>query len=74
MQVVFWWFIAKCQPCVVNLQVQYTHFGYSFAFDASTLWNALLDGVQTAPFVVMFRRRLKTYLYNKVYPKGIYSF
>ena len=36
--------------------------GYSFAFDATTLWNAPSDDIRAATSVVTFRRRFKTYL------------
>ena len=40
-------------------------FGYSFAFDALTVSNALLDDIR-APFsLASFRKQLKTYLYIK---------
>ena len=42
----------------------------------SMLWNALPDDVRAAPSVATFRRRVKTYLYNKAYPPyphSIYS-
>ena len=57
--------VPKFQPSVHKSSKQ---FGYSFAFDAPTLWNALPDDIQAALSVATFRRRLKTYLYNKAYP------
>ena len=44
------------------------HFGYSFAFDAASLWNAFLDEIPVSPSVASFRKQLRTYLYKKVYP------
>jgi len=32
------------------------------------IWNELLENVATAPSLVIFRRRLKTYLFQKSYP------
>ena len=43
-------------------------FGYSFAFDAHTVWNAIPDEIRASPSLVSFRKQLKTYLYTKAYP------
>ena len=42
--------------------------GYSFAFDAPTLWNALPDNIRAAPPLATFRNRLKTYLLQQGVP------
>ena len=57
--------VPKFHPSVHKSSKQ---FGYSFAFDAPTLWNALPDNIRAAPSLATFRNRLKTYLYNKAYP------
>ena len=43
-------------------------FGNSFAFDASSIWNALPDEIRASPSRASFRKQLKTYLYTKAYP------
>ena len=57
--------VRKFQPSVHKSSKQ---FGYSFEFDAPTLWNAIPNDIRTAPSLGTFRNRLKTYLYNKAYP------
>ena len=42
-------------------------FGYSFTFDAGTVWNALPDEIRASPSLVSFRKQLKTYLYTNAY-------
>ena len=44
------------------------HLGHSFAFDAPTVRNDLLDEVHSAPTLACFRKRLKSYLFNKAFP------
>ena len=44
------------------------HFGHSFAFDALTLWNNLPDDVRSAPTLACFRKKLKSYLFDKTFP------
>ena len=56
--------VPKFQPSVYKSSKQ----SYSFAFDAPTLRNALPDDIRAAPSLGTFRKRLKTYLYNKAYP------
>ena len=41
-------------------------FSFSFAFDASTIWNALPDVIRVSTSLASFRKRLKTY--TKAYP------
>ena len=43
-------------------------FGYSFALDAPTVWNALPDEIRGSPTLASFKRQLKTYLTTKAYP------
>ena len=57
--------IPKFQPSVHKSVKQ---FGYSFAFDAPTVWNALPGEICASPSLASFRKRLKTYLYTKAYP------
>ena len=51
----------------ISTQIQ-NHFGYSFAFDAPTLWNDLPDDVRSAPTLACFRKKLKSYLFDKAFP------
>ena len=58
---------------VISLHLQNSHksvkqFGYSFNFDAPTVWNALPDEIRAPPSLASFRKQVKTYLYTKVYP------
>ena len=57
--------IPKFQPSVHKSVKQ---FGCSFAFDATTVWNALPEEICVSPSLASFRKRLKTYLYTKAYP------
>ena len=57
--------IPKFQPSVHKSVKQ---FGYSFAFDAATVSNALPEEIRASPSLASFRKRLKTYLYTKTYP------
>ena len=43
-------------------------FGFSFAFDAPTVWNSLPEDIRASPTIASFRQKLKTYLYTKAYP------
>ena len=43
-------------------------FGYSFAFDAPTVWNARPEEIRSSPSLASFRKQLKTYLYTKAHP------
>ena len=43
-------------------------FGFSFAFDAPTVWNSLPEDIRASPTIASFRTKLKTYLYAKAYP------
>ena len=57
--------ILKFQPSVHKSVKQ---FGYSFAFDAPSVWNALPEEIHASPSLASFRKCLKTYLYTKAYP------
>ena len=43
------------------------HFGHSFAFDTSKIWNELPNDMRCTTSVASFRKRLKTYLFAKAY-------
>ena len=43
-------------------------FGFSFPFDAPTVWNSLPEDIRASPTIASFRKKLKTYLYAKAYP------
>ena len=43
-------------------------FGFSFAFDAPTVWNSHPADIRASPTIASFRTKLKTYLYAKAYP------
>ena len=43
-------------------------FGFSFTFDAPTVWNSLPEDIRASPTIASFRKKLKTYLYAKAYP------
>ena len=43
-------------------------FGFSFTFDAPTVWNSLPEDIRASPTIASFRTKLKTYLYVKAYP------
>ena len=53
--------IPKCYP---SNQKSVKQFGYSFVFDAPTVWNALPDEIHSCPSLASFRKQLKTYLYT----------
>ena len=44
------------------------HFGHSFAFNAPTPWNELPDDVRSAPTLTCFRKKLRSYLFDKAFP------
>ena len=43
-------------------------FGFSFTFDAPTVWNSLPEDIRASPTIASFRKTLKTYLYTKACP------
>ena len=57
--------VPKFQPTIHKSTKQ---FGFSFAFDAPTVWNLLPEDIHASPTIASFRRKLKTYLYTKAYP------
>ena len=57
--------VPKFQPTIHKSTKQ---FGFSFAFDAPTVWNSLPEDIGASPTIASFRKMLKTYLYAKAYP------
>ena len=57
--------VPKFQPKIHKSTEQ---FGFSFAFDAPTVWNSLPEDIRASPIIASFRTKLKTYLYAKAYP------
>ena len=57
--------VPKFQPTIHKSTKQ---FGFSFAFDAPTVWNSLSEDIRASPTIASFRKKLKTYLYTKAYP------
>ena len=57
--------VPKFQPTIHKSTKQ---FGFSFAFDAPTVWNSLPEDIRASPTMASFRKKLKTYLYTKAYP------
>ena len=57
--------VPKFQP---TIHKSTKNFGFSFAFDAPTVWNSLPEDIRASPTIVSFRKKLKTYLYTKPYP------
>ena len=57
--------VPKFQPTIHKSTKQ---FGFSFAFDAPTVWNSLTEDICASPTIASFRKKLKTYLYAKAYP------
>ena len=54
--------VPKFQPTIHKSTRQ---FGFSFAFDALTVWNSLPEDIRASPIIASFRKKLKTYLYAK---------
>ena len=52
----------------VTIHKSTKQFGFSFAFDAPTVWNSLPEDIHASPTIASFRKKLKTYLYTKAYP------
>ena len=57
--------VPKFQPTIHKSTKQ---FGFSFAFDAPTVWNSLPEDIHSSPTIASFRKKLKPYLYAKAYP------
>ena len=53
---------------VLFIYMSKKHFGLSFAYDAPRIWNDLPDDVRSAKSLSSFRKKLKTYLFEKAYP------
>ena len=65
------------KPPKFNLQVPHycasihksnVHFNNSFSYDAPKLWNDLPHDIRSAPNLLCFKSRLKTYLFQKSFP------
>ena len=57
--------VPKFQPTIDKSTKQ---FGFSFAFDAPTVWNSLPEDIRASPTIASVRKKLKIYLYAKAYP------
>ena len=57
--------VSKFQP---KIHTPTEQFGFSFAFDAPTVWNSPPKDIRASPTIASFRTKLKTYLYAKAYP------
>ena len=57
--------VPKFQPTIHKSTKQ---FGFSFAFDAPTVWNSLPEDIHASAAIASFRKKLKTYLHAKAYP------
>ena len=57
--------VPKFQPTIHKSTKQ---FGFSFVFDAPTVWNSLPEDIRASPTIASFRKKLQTYLYTKAYP------
>ena len=57
--------VPKFKPTIHKSTKQ---FGFSFAFDAPTVWNSLPEDICASPTIASFRKKLKTYLFAKAYP------
>ena len=57
--------VPKFQPTIHKSTKQ---FGFSFAFDASTVWNSPPEDIHALSTIASFRKKLNTYLYTKAYP------
>ena len=57
--------VPKFQPKIHKSTKQ---FGFSFAFDAPTVWNSFPEDIRASPTITSFRKKFKTYLYAKAYP------
>ena len=51
--------VPKFRPTIHKSTEQ---FGFSFAFDAPTVWNSLPEDIRASPAIASFRKKLKTYL------------
>ena len=55
--------VPKFQPTVHKSTEQ---FGFSFAFDAPTVWNSSPEDICASPTIASFRQKLKTYLHKGI--------
>ena len=55
-------------PHFASIYKSKKQFGLSFAYDAPIIWNDLPDDVRSAKSLSSFRKKLKTYLFEKAYP------
>ena len=55
--------VPKFQPTIHKSTKQ---FGFSFAFDAPTVWNSLPEDIHASPTIASFRKKLKTCLYTNL--------
>ena len=55
-------------PHFASIYKSKKQFGLSFAYDAPMIWNDLPDDVRSAKSLSSFRKKLKTYLFEKAYP------
>ena len=58
-------------PHCASIYKSKKHFGHSFAYDATRIWNDLPGDVRSAKSLSSFRKKLKTYLFEKAYPPQI---
>ena len=57
--------VPKFQPTIHKSTKQ---FGFSFAFDAHTVWNSLPEDIRASPTIASLRKKLQKCLYAKAYP------
>ena len=55
-------------PHFASIYKSKKQFGLSFAYDVPMIWNDLPDDVRSAKSLSSFRKKLKTYLFEKAYP------
>ena len=55
--------VPKFQPTIHKSTKQ---FGFSFAFDAPIVWNSLPQDFRASPTIASLRKKLKTYLYQRL--------
>ena len=60
--------LYKSYPHWSSPHLHFLHFGHSFAYDAPRIWNDLPDDVRSAKSLSSFRKKLKTYIFEKAYP------
>ena len=55
-------------PHIASIYKSQKDFGLSFANDAPRIWNDRNDDLHSTNSVTAFRKKLRTYLFTKVYP------